>query len=623
MASKFQNIFRRKTTYSSINANHPWTPGLVGLPVLGTAALLLAAVGVIFSAIVLAVSDGKTLQHWSNDWTFSPTVYLSIASTITNITLQYALYEGLDVTWWKSALGAQTTIADLHRTWSYGNSFIEALTSFRHLNYMAIVCIIVTVSPINGPLLQRASRVVTRSASVTQNLDLSIAHQLPLNYSGYVIGRAHYPGLLTQDFSKVVLDYYRQRPISMKTKCRNTCRGKVLAAGWALYCQSYKTPYNMTISEANLNVNQEIFQSGYAWEADEPTTFNIGTQIKEQTGCLGDLLVTNCTLNPATVEYQVELTSSSISLAPGTTIWNDTIIGKIPVLSTEIDIEGSGPTTYGGFYLALMNRFGSFLLSSYGGPPGYQQQSSGEMATAYVTSDTSQPNCDITFSNPMDDILEGTRELMFRAAVDAGSRNSSDRQTVLVTDTGPQNYYDSQYVFLGLATMLSAVGIICVTVTFNGFWKLGRHVTLSPIETAKAFNAPLLKSRDSNAPIHSLLHEIGDRPVRYGAVPVGTGLNHRTVSPRPPSLPDVPRSQSFDFANEIPYDVTQQHTPPSVSMNGHPLSQTTHADETIPEHDVEEAHAEKEGDGTTRFRLELAPPNMTGRPEAGVQYVGY
>ena len=48
-------------------------------------------------------------------------------------------------------------------------------------------------------------------------------------------------------------------------------------------------------------------------------------------------------------------------------------------------------------------------------------------------------------------------------------------------------------------------------------------MTLSPLETAKAFNAPILASEDSNAEINELVQRAGERPVKYGMVAWGGG----------------------------------------------------------------------------------------------------
>lgn len=188
---------------------------------LGTIGLVLAIVGIIFSGIVLFVSDGKFQQAWADGWTLSPTVYLSVASTIVNIALSYTFTVGIEIHWWRVALRPGTTIQRLHDSWSHGNSFLQALTSLRHLNLIAITCIVVTLTPINGPLLQRASQVRLQDHDLTHNVDLCAALQVPRNYTGYLIGRGQLP-MFTTEFSDVVRNYTVQRPIPITSPCENT-----------------------------------------------------------------------------------------------------------------------------------------------------------------------------------------------------------------------------------------------------------------------------------------------------------------------------------------------------------------------------------------------------------------
>jgi hypothetical protein len=46
---------------------------------------------------------------------------------------------------------------------------------------------------------------------------------------------------------------------------------------------------------------------------------------------------------------------------------------------------------------------------------------------------------------------------------------------------------------------------------------LGREVSLSPVEVAKAFAAPALQEASSNAEVEQLVKEIRGQRVRYGA----------------------------------------------------------------------------------------------------------
>ena len=329
----------------------------------------------------------------------------------------------------------------------------------------------------------------------------------------------------------------------------------------------------------------------------------VGAQLKNTHGCLGNLLVRNCTLVAATVQYSVELTSTTASLARGTTIWDDTIVGPLINGSFQEDLHlNDHKTTYGCMSRALHNRFGSYMFVMYQGAVEYDLQQDGELATAYVRYNQATPTCDMMFDDPMDDMLAGARELMFRSAVSAGSFNSSYRQAISAVETGAQNVYKSQYLFLGLATMLSGLGILFVTMTFNGFWQLGRRVTLSPIETAKAFNAPLLSNNDSNAPIRALLDELGMRPVRYGALVADVSSlrssNDSKSSPEEPrTLPNtiIPTSTDFEYSDEIPDD--EARSPEQVKNQG-----------------------EKKGDGL--LRLAFADPEVTQPPVVGAHYVG-
>lgn len=78
--------------------------------------------------------------------------------------------------------------------------------------------------------------------------------------------------------------------------------------------------------------------------------------------------------------------------------------------------------------------------------------------------------------------------------------------------------YTSSYLFLALAVLFSLLGWIATLPVFLGWWHLGRAVSLSPIETAKAFGAPGLNTKDSNADAKGILKDVGRREVRYGAM---------------------------------------------------------------------------------------------------------
>jgi hypothetical protein len=105
---------------------------------------------------------------------------------------------------------------------------------------------------------------------------------------------------------------------------------------------------------------------------------------------------------------------------------------------------------------------------------------------------------------------------MFRTAVAAA--NSTSIQYVQANQTSTRPIYESHYVFLAIATIVTGIAIACVSLTFHGYWQLGRKFSMSPIEIATAFNAPMLRGAKSNADAKTLLNEVGGQPVKYGAV---------------------------------------------------------------------------------------------------------
>lgn len=158
-----------------------WQPSLSRAPWFGLIAMLGALIGVLAAIIVLYVSNNKSIDGW----TVQPTVYLAIASAATNIFLPFALTEAVTIAWWRRALQRDTTIADLHRSWEHGQSLWAALTSGRHFNALALASILVAIVPINGPLLQRASRIRQSHFEHDTDVHINIAHEIPEGYLSF------------------------------------------------------------------------------------------------------------------------------------------------------------------------------------------------------------------------------------------------------------------------------------------------------------------------------------------------------------------------------------------------------------------------------------------------------
>jgi hypothetical protein len=524
--TKYPN-YPTPTVYDPPVRSQAWHSGaVVRFPWLGIGALLGSVLGIVASVVILIVSDKKPIS----DWTFQPTVYLSIASTLTNITLYFAFTKGVTISWWRRAMKDGTHLADLHRYWDYGSSLWEASTAGRRFNLIALACVLVAIAPINGPFLQRASRVTTAQQHSTSTLGIPLAPAIPFGFSGYISGRGYDVSLYTTNFTPTVQAYNNRAPINIgPTGCGGVCSAKVLAAGFAVNCSSYPFAFDLRpspgnpIGPATLNGTQ-AFISSFDWSAMSPQNIGLNIQYKKSPECYGNLVVQNCTLRSATVQYPVIINGndSTVTLDPASTIYDDVVM-EIKPTSVE---NRQGPTTLGGLWLALSNRFNSEAHLRWVGAVGYELLNKGATANQYVLINGSGTDeyggfnpgtsCSLYYQDPVDDLLQSARELMFRTAVAAA--NSSSTQYIQAHQTSTRPIYESHYAFLAVATIVTGIAIACVSLTFHGYWQLGREFSMSPLEIATAFNAPILRGAGSNADAKTLLDEVGDRPVKYGAV---------------------------------------------------------------------------------------------------------
>ena len=135
-----------------------WRPSVLRvLPLSGLIALAFAFCQILASYAILAASNGDK----SVNWTYQPNVYLAILTAISNKAVAFAAVQGTVVTFWLRALRG-TTLAQLHRDWSFSLYAYRAVLAGRHFNLLALACLCATLVAIDGPLLQRASTVHLR-----------------------------------------------------------------------------------------------------------------------------------------------------------------------------------------------------------------------------------------------------------------------------------------------------------------------------------------------------------------------------------------------------------------------------------------------------------------------------
>jgi hypothetical protein len=515
-----------------VDTRNPWSPGfLQRMPWLALGAFFVSALGLAASTGVLIYSDGKAIA----DWEFQPSTYLAVTSVVTNVCMLYVLKEGANISWWR--LAAQgSTVGDLHRHWSYAGGFQDAILSGKHINYVALVCIITTIAQINSPLLQRASRAIDDLVVIQTPLSLKMVSAIPYNFStGYISGRQYAVSLFTASFGDVVQNFNINASIPINnTGCKGTCSTSIDGLGLALNCSSYTVPFNLNpeTDENGTIINGpgssvqgiNVFESSFYWDVSAPANMTVGIAYKPTQDCAGELKVQNCSIHTATVRYEVIIdgNASTIALNPHTTVFDDVVLQVHDLPARPIQ----GGTTFGGYWRALQNKYRSAAHLRFVGAVGYELLSSGNSALQYaVVNGTRTDNvswtigssCDLYFRNPMDDLLAGARDLMFRTAL-AAVNSTTPAQRVLARQSDRRAVFQTNYAYLAGALAVTILALGLASYLFKGYYALGRKMTMSPVEVAKAFSAPLLASANSNSEMQRLIAQIGMKSIKYGVV---------------------------------------------------------------------------------------------------------
>jgi hypothetical protein len=115
-----------------------------------------------------------------------------------------------------------------------------------------------------------------------------------------------------------------------------------------------------------------------------------------------------------------------------------------------------------------------------------------------VVSDNLTQSCNFTFSSPVHDIPHAMEEVLFRTAhapgvlCVEGFLLTIESQTFQATQVTPTLVFHSNHRCLGIAIGILTLALLALLIPLRGWWQLRRQVGLSPLETAKAFGAPLM-----------------------------------------------------------------------------------------------------------------------------------
>lgn len=525
---------------------HPWQPGFwKQFPWLGVLALVNTVIATFACVAVLIKSEGVPIEVWEARDRFQPTVFISICTAIANITLTYALYDGVVISFWRRA-GRGTTLRELHQYWHSGMSVWGAFRGIFRMQgkVTALACIIATASIARGPLFQRASSVKNIITETDGNLTIYSASRLPLGYAGRDSGRSMTPSYMNPNFTDIYQAHANRDDIpGTWTGCEasSTCYTSIKGFGFGVSCNTTELPYNLypeTFSNGSVAILPplEVFTST-AWQLLD---YNHGYSLEDPTRPIpytANLLLNATFMGTPTDEMNGTLTSHTCALRGGilsypVQITNATLTLQSPSWQNDTFLEESGlePLPYNaasniaGFILAAKGLYEGTATYQFGGGAGWILNLTGASANRYLARTNPGENTyvlgnNITWRDPMDDMINSMREIAFRSSLLIARDNTTyPNATQLVSSRmqTPRTVYTANYRYMAAAVALSLLGVIAVIPTYHGFWELGGPVSMSPLEIAKAFNAPILRGAEGNQLAEDMLHIVGRTKVRYG-----------------------------------------------------------------------------------------------------------
>jgi Protein of unknown function (DUF3176) len=477
--------------------------------------------------VVLQLSAGKPIDSWpTREYHIQPTVLLAILSATANTLLRYAFFEGYTIAWWLKALRGGT-IDDLHRYWEHGTSLRKSITSGRRFNLVSLATLVTAIVVIDGPLLQRASSVSQELRVFPRVLSVSLSpDRLPLGWTGTHTGHGGNI-MVTPQFSELVMRGYNNRtPIRLNyTGCSGVCSTTLLAPGFDINCTTSYKPYN--INPYNTGTQYSVGNTTVSFDVPAYSGLgSISTSYLSDPRCVGNLTLQTCDFRLAQVKYYVTLTNETVSLNSNNSIRNSTNhTTQLWDLGMESYGLGTWPSTLGGIFRLAEQKFTSHAYLYADGTP-FSLFFDGDFPIVNLRQNlSSMTNCSLGMAwlDSTPSILSGMQELIFRSAIAAS--NSSAKQTPAgqTMDEVVIAVYASNFRYLAAAFAVMVSSAMLVLPVYIGWGQLGREVSLSPIETAMAFGAPVLsggtgRGEGGNGDVKTLVETMGGVKVRYGEV---------------------------------------------------------------------------------------------------------
>lgn len=323
-------------------------------------------------------------------------------------------------------------------------------------------------------------------------------------------------------------------------QCDGVCKGTVQGTGLRYKCNSTTTSLDFSAPECRGSV---IFGmvTNLTWNTTGASIVVLTTVHPSalDDSCMATINVDTCTIEAGLVEYSIVIQENAIAL-------NKEMLDNMTVLSDYIS-PGDLPTAakgQGAGPLQSINDYFGYLSTQtvlQVDPVTNNSLYSGDdLSDFFFEADDSNYNksimskCGLLFSSPTSYSLHFMHEFLFRASLQAST--DADTQTFGVQRSDVQLTFRSNYHYLTAVLSAMLVALLGLLSQVWAWWELGWNVTLSPIETANAFGAPVLQQVGERA-AKDILKVAGNIRVKYGEEVHARRVDIRTTQGVRPAIP--------------------------------------------------------------------------------------
>jgi hypothetical protein len=366
---------------------------------------------------------------------------------------------------------------------------------------------------------------------------LDIPTQIQNGFSGMVQSAAPGQTVINSGFLSAIQDWYVGNTIYTWDDpgyyCNGTCEGYVPSPGITVECFSRSEIVNFQDSNNN---GALMFSVNFTRLANASNIPILGMEILFTTtvdsGCNANITIETCNITTAIVKVPVTIQNDTVAINWTKPALFDSPYASPADLPTAADGLPAGP-------LAGLDWLATYYFASnatlHNNFSQYQYWPIGTLARQFFDTNLSTyeslATCTFQWWDPTLYIVQAMTEVLFRAGLtevlDAGIT-----QTFNATQTTPTLVFHSNYAYLGGAVAIMLLALLAMIFPLWGWWELGREVSLSPIETAKAFGASPLQQASLDMGAEGLIREVGDMRVKYGEVQVRD--ENEQMSPKTP-----------------------------------------------------------------------------------------